>query len=119
MNHLQKDLLIKHKAKHYISSVITNESSSHKTSFRRRKVKFCLKVYIMNNKVRHVPAAIATRNRAISNTKSIRTRRSLPKRGQIKSRIAARAYNALVSALSSKAHSEHKRTHSTDTFEDH
>ena len=56
--------------------------------------------YIMNNKVGDVSDAAMT--------KSFRGRRPLPKRGQIKSRIAASAIHSIVSVLS-RASSDRKR----------
>ncbi|KAK7253057.1 hypothetical protein RIF29_37456 [Crotalaria pallida] len=48
----------------------------------------------MNNRIGHLPAAeAANRNR-------FKGKRPLPKRGQIKSKIAANAFNSIVSVIS-------------------
>ncbi|KAK3227837.1 hypothetical protein Dsin_007699 [Dipteronia sinensis] len=58
----------------------------------------------MNNKIRDIPAGTVS--------KSLRSRRPLPKRGQIKSRIAANAFQSIVSVISraSSKQRKHPRT---------
>ena len=56
---------------------------------------------MMSNKVSDVPATIIT--------KSMRGKRPLPKRGQIKSRIAANAFHSIVSVFS-RASSDHQHS---------
>ncbi|WRX17972.1 hypothetical protein QQP08_010459 [Theobroma cacao] len=60
----------------------------------------------MNNKVRDVPVSAVRR--------SPRGTRPIPKRGQIKSRIAANAYHSIVSVLSKatpQRHDSHRKTY--------
>ena len=57
--------------------------------------------YNMSNKISDVPATMIT--------KSLRDRRPLPKRGQIKSRIAANAFHSIVSVFS-RAFSDHQHS---------
>lgn len=74
----------------------------------RKNLEFVSFSLIMNNKVRDTPAAAA-------GSRSFKSRKPLPKRGQIKSKIAANAFKSIVSVLS-KA-SSHRQYPQRKTFD--
>lgn len=76
----------------YINGHLSTLLSSYQSReiFQRRNLEMSS---IMNNKVRDIPAGAVV-------SRSFKSRKPLPKRGQIKSRIAANAFKSIVSVLS-------------------
>ncbi|KAL5814218.1 hypothetical protein ACOSQ3_025008 [Xanthoceras sorbifolium] len=65
----------------------------HSTEHKSEQLTLILRVYIMNNKVRDIPSETVSKS-------LFRSRKPIPRRGQIKSRIAANAFHSIVSAIS-------------------
>ncbi|KAJ4712025.1 coiled-coil domain-containing protein 94-like [Melia azedarach] len=75
------------------------------------KEQYIPQVYNMNTKVRDIPAG------AIG--KSFRSSRPLPKRGQVKSRIAANAFQSIVSVISKASLNRQQLAHGQTYLREH